>query len=433
MNKSVPNLAKPQHSKRMLGFSSIKELARASRRPLTPLPVNVAQTPNHTLKSSNSLYGTLRDQCTPPAPIIAAPPQPVESDLHHQQSSSIESFTPDDSGFSNDSSHPTTLSIGNHPASDPLKSSSSSRALSMGNQSSSIIKNPLSIKKRFSRAKLHDEEEQKGQTSQKSSLEQGPPRAALSPRGSSRTLQVPRRRSSLTALHLDNSHFSLLDPNQPRLQNRASTLTEPGARRPSSNGDTIRPVNSGGSRITPSIEAKKREQTLSPPLLSPPSRVSSNSSQSRSVNSQSDNRRNSRIHLPKTFPLGPVPMHAPPLTDKHYTCYSGHNIIVKTRNDCHPIPCMTCKEKSPVRFYRCCFCLLRICTRCAEALEVSKKDLKGLMEWLGKIKEEEEAAKGATTGREAEKGEVDTKPNVEKEMEEQALKKIETTKKRETR
>ena len=103
---------------------------------------------------------------------------------------------------------------------------------------------------------------------------------------------------------------------------------------------------------------------------------------------------------------------------------------------------MTCSG-NPEKMWLCTFCLLRICPACMAIFEGKNRSLQGLLDSLakGKAKDEEGRKEVVTEGEEAESSkaqekdgnEVKTKEDVEKDMEELALKKVETTRKRETR
>lgn len=440
LNRSVPNLAKAQHQNRSLGFSSIRDLARTTRRPLATLPANVSQPPNHTVRPSNSLYGTLRDQCSPPPPPVPEPVVPSAIALRRSQSSSANSFTPEQSGTSIGSSDPTTPSPAKHSAFYELHTSPVLATKDMGNKGSSIIKKPLPIKGKSSVARLDDEQEKSSDSSIREPDKKQP--ATFSPRGSSLAVKVPRRRSSLTVLHLDTSNFNTPDPKQPNLEQRASTFTEPLERQPSTLAETIRPVLSNVSTLTPLNVVPNRETALSPPILSPTSRISSTSSQSPSMAPPSGNPRSSvlgsRIHLPKTFPHGPVPIPVPPLTRTHHQCYTHHKRVLASKNTNCPVPCMACAANAD-DMWRCTFCMLRICSTCMAVFDARKRNLEGLLDWLAKGKDrDEEGMKEVVADKREEKDKKDGdtvkgKEDLEKAMEEQALKKAETTRKRETR
>ena len=383
-NQSLPNLTRSSHSHRRFGFSSIKQLARSSR-----------QTPNHPqaqrLRSTSSLYGTLRDQCTPPEPEPHTKiPETAELDLHHSHNSSAESITPEHTGLSLDSSHPTTPSPGKPRAFSQLNIASPTLVRSMGQKASLLTRKPLSLKAKQSLATFRGEQDREPSSSKPEVTPQAPSATKPVPEKSSLKVQVPRRRSSLTAIHLDSSHFDTLDPKHPNLQHRSSTLTEP-ARRPSGLSENIRPIIP--STGTVNITFPTRE-TLSPPLLSPPmptSRASSASS-----NSPSENPRTSpipsHIHLPKTFPQGPIPIPAPPLTIVHMKCYQGHRRMLVSANKYNPVPCMVCKQEEQDKRWRCPFCALRLCGPCMAEFDRRKRDLEVVVAWMDTLKEEEAKA-----------------------------------------
>ena len=389
-NQSLPNLTKSSHPHRRLGFSSIKQLARSSR-----------QTPNQPqaqrLRSTSSLYGTLRDQCTPPEPDPHTKSSETdELELHHSHNSSAESFTPDHTGLSVDSSNPTTPSPGKLRVFSQLNIAPPSIVKSMGQKASSLTRKPLSLKAKQSLATFRGEQDREPSSSKSELTPQAPSATKPVPEKSSLKVQVPRRRSSLTAIHLDSSHFDTLDPKHPNLQHRSSTLTEPG-RRPSGLSENIRPIIP--STGTVNITFPTREP-LSPPLLSPP--VPTSRASSASSNSPSENPRTSpipsHIHLPKTFPQGPISIPAPPLTIVHMKCYQGHRRMLVSPNKYNPVPCMVCKQEEQDKRWRCPFCALRLCGPCMAEFDQRKRDLEVIVEWMNTLKGEEEKAAGWTNG-----------------------------------
>ena len=383
-NQSLPNLARSSHPHRTLGFSSIKQLARSSR-----------QKPNQPkaqrLRSSSSLYGTLRDQCTPPeTETHTKAPESSEIELHHSHNSSAESITPDHTGLSIDSSHPTTPSPGKHRAFCQLDIASPSHARTMGQKASSLTRKPLSIKAKQSLATFRGEREREPPSPKPEVTPQGPSATKPLPEKSSLKVQVPRRRSSLTAIHLDSSHFDTIDPKHPYLQHRSSTLTEP-ARRPSGLSENIRPIISNTGTVNITFPTR---ETLSPPLLSPP--ISTSRASSAASSSPSDNPRTSpippHIHLPKTFPQGPVPIPAPPLTIVHMKCYQGHRRMPVSPNKYNPVSCMVCKQEEHDKRWRCTFCALRLCGPCMAEFDRRGRDLEAVVLWMDQLKEEEAKA-----------------------------------------
>ena len=383
-DQSLPKLTKSSHPHHRLGFSSIKQLARSSR-----------QTPNQPhaqrLRSTSSLYGTLRDQCIPPEPEPHTKfPETAELELRHSHNSSAESSTPDHTGLSIDSSHPTTPSPGKPRAFSQLNIASPSQANNMGQKASSLTRKPLSLKAKQSLATFRGEQDREPSSSKPEVSPQAP--SAIKPvsEKSSLKVQVPRRRSSLTAIHLDSSHFDTVDPKHPNLQHRSSTLTEPG-RRPSGLSENIRPIISNTGTVNITFPTR---ETLSPPLLSPP--VPTSRASSASSNSPSENPRTSpipsHIHLPKTFPQGPIPIPAPPLTIVHMKCYQGHRRMLVSPNKYNPVPCMVCKQEEQDKRWRCPFCALRLCGPCMAEFDRRKRDLEVIVAWMDQLKEEEAKA-----------------------------------------
>ena len=424
------------NAKRLLRFSSLRDLSRASRKPLAEITAN---TPGHSLRPSNSLYGTLRDQCTPPPPSAIDLRAPLKPDPRRSKDSSIESSAHDLSGVSKDSSYPTTPSTGKHPRHEQLKESPP-RPQSMATRPSAIAKKHLSIRKRFSLVRLSNK---LSEIIDKPSAEPLRQPQTLKPRPSALNLQIPRRRSSLTVLHLDSSHFEVFDPKQPTLHNRASTLTEPQARQISAIADSLRLITSSSETLrllpldpkgAPTVTgAKTWDGTLSPPFNGFMSRTPSNSSRALSDKFIRQSVIGPQIRFPKTFPNGPVPVPAPALGITHFKCFSGHRRMLGSRNDICPVPCMACKAISERLNWKCDFCSLRVCGGCMAELQLRKRDLDELMSWVERSKEEEArvemAAAEVTLDHQAEEKE----DRVAKEKEDLALKKVETARKRETR
>ena len=384
LNQSLPDLARPSHPHRTLGFSSIKQLARSSRQ-----TQNLPQAQR--LRSSSSLYGTLRDQCTPPAPeTYTKGPESTELELHHSHNSSADSFTPDYTGLSIDSSHPTTPSPGKPRAFSQLDVASPSQVNRMGQVASSVARKPLSLKAKQSLATFRGEKEREPSSPNPEVTHQVPSTTKPLPEKSSLQVQVPRRRSSLTAIHLDSSHFDTIDPKHPILQHRSSTLTEP-ARRPSGLSETIRPIISNTGTVNITFPTR---ETLSPPLLSPP--ISTSRASSAASSSPSDNPRTSptprNIHLPKTFPQGPIPISAPPLTIVHLKCYQGHRRMAPSPNKYNPVPCMVCKQEEHDKRWKCIFCAVRMCGPCMAEFDRRGRDLEAVVFYLEQLKEEEKKA-----------------------------------------
>ena len=391
-NPSPSSLARTQHPHRAFGFSSVRELARSSsRQTLRTLP-------------TNTLHHPYSHGCSPPkdgglrhtnAAKDSESQLPSDPGFQQSRDSSVESSPVDKSGLSNDSSYATTPSPVKHRAFQLLESKSPVRPKSMGNKVSKVLRKPVPLEARQNAATIStDPANPPGPSHQQGSSEQVQPE--ISPaRASSVIFNVPRRRSSLTALHLDSSHFEAPDPRLQKLEHRASTLTEP-RRRPSNLPDVERPVTTimmSSNDATPKTGDQKRETQspafLSPPLLSPAlsnSQVSSASSRAPSFNSRKSVVP-AFIHLPKTFPDGPIPVLAPPLTVIHYKCYQSHRRILLSRNKVNPVPCMTCGEAEGEARWKCIWCALRICGACMAEFDAKHRSLDEFVAGLEKDKE----------------------------------------------
>ena len=391
-HQSVSSPAKTQHPHRAFGFTSIRELGKSSsRQTLRTLSPNVQQQP-YSHGCSPPKDGVLK-----PPKAIKDPGSPLASESGRQQSrdSSIESLPVDKSGISNDSTYATTPSPAKHRAFQLLEPSPPVQRKSMGNKGSTVLKKPIPFdRKKRSAAVTRDTDESIGHSHQQASDRSQQP-VTFSARPSSVMVNVPRRRSSLTALHLDSSHFETPDPQRQNMQHRASTLTEP-SRRLSIPAETIRPLTTimlSSSDTKPTIQVQQRETLspgfLSPPLLSPAlsnSQLSSASSQAPSPKSPNSGRP-TYIHLPKTFPDGPIETPAPPLTVTQRKCYLSHRRIIPSRNKACPVPCMTCGEKEGKLRWKCMWCGLRICPACMAGFEANHRNLDDFLASLEKGKE----------------------------------------------
>ena len=391
-NLSPSSLAKTQYPHRAFGFSSVRDLARSSsRQTLRTLPTNTLHHP-YSHGCSPPKHGALRRAN---AAKDSESQLPSDPGLQQSRSSSVESFPVDKSGVSNNSTHATTPSPVKHRAFQLLEPKSPERPKSMGNKVSTVLRKPVPLEGKQTSATIStDPANPPGPSGERGSRDQVQP-AILPARASSVIFNVPRRRSSLTALHLDSSHFETPEPRLQKLQHRASTLTEP-RRRPSNLLDVERPITTimmSSSDATPKQGDQKRETQspafLSPPLLSPAlsnSQVSSASSRAPSFNSRKSTVP-TFIHLPKTFPDGPIPVLAPPLTVIHYKCYQSHRRILLSRNKVNPVPCMTCGEAEGEARWKCIWCALRICGACMAEFDVKHRSLDKFVAGLEKDKE----------------------------------------------
>ena len=390
-SQSPSSLPKTQHPHRAFGFSSIRQLARSSSgQTLRTLPTTSYQQPYS--------HG-----CSPPKDGELRRPGsslPSDSKLQQSRGSSAESLPIDKSAISSDSTYATTPSPAKHRAFQLLESNSPvQQRKGMGNKGSRLRKNlsPLEGKQSSATDSTTDVDKTSGSSSnQKPSVGSQQP-ATFAARGSSAIVNVPRRRSSLTVLHLDSSHFETPDPQRQTADHRASTLSEP-RRRPSVLVETIRPVTtiiSSPIDTTSTVQPQQQRETLSPgflspPLLSPPlshSPLSTASSQALSSKS-----RNSVvpafIHLPKTFPDGPIPVPKPPLTVVHHHCYHSHKRVIFSRNKSNPVPCMTCGETDGEARWKCVWCLLRVCDACMAEFDAKERKLDVFLAAIEKRKED---------------------------------------------
>ena len=380
-SRSLTSLPKSQHPHRAFGFSSIRGLARSSsRQTLRTLPTNTYHPP-YSHGCSPPKVGDLRQSnaAKDPKPSTLSDPG-----LQQSRGSSVESLPVDKSGISSNSTYATTPSPAKHRAFQLIESTSPVQLKGMGNKSSMVRSKSVPQEGEQSSAAdtIDMEEGHESPDQQASSSSQKP--ITVSARGSSMIVNVPRRRSSLTVLHLDSSHFETPDPQHQNLQNRGSTLTEP-HRRPSAPAETKRPVTTivaSSSDTTPTRQVQQHETLspafLSPPLLSPTSRLSSASSQAASAKSQNSTGP-TFIHLPKTFPDGPIEVPAPPLTVTHYQCYQSHRRVTFSRNKLNPVPCMTCGTTESEARWKCIWCSLRVCAACMAEFDGKNRNLEKFM------------------------------------------------------
>lgn len=406
--RSLSSLTRPQYLHRSIAFSSIRELTKSSsRQTLRTLPASTHQLP-YSHGCSPPKDGQLRQRTV----AQDSPDVPTDLELHQSCGSSVESLPIDKSGISTDSTYATTPSPAKHRAFELLESSSPVQRMSMGFKGSTVLRKPIPFKGKQSSAHIITGSEKSMKLSDQQ-VSTGPQQTAtVSPRGSSLKFNVPRRRSSLTALHLDSSHFETPDPQRRDLQRRESALTEP-RRRTSGLAENIRPntaIETTTSGTPPTAHAQKRETLspayLSPPLLSPPLSTSQHSP----VSSQgaSPKSRNSTvptfIHLPKTFPDGAILVPVPPLNITHHKCYQAHRYIAPSRNKFNPVPCMTCGETKGAVRYKCIWCALRICDACMAEFVARHRDLDQLLAWVEKNREGSKKGQGKDAVQEVQGG-----------------------------
>ena len=394
-NPSLTSLARTQHPHRAFSFSSLRKLSKSSSRQTLRTLAAAPYPPPYSHGCSPPKNGNLKQTNVSQDTASSLPP---DSGIQQSRGSSVESLPIDKSGISNDSTYATTPSPAKHRAFQELGSSSPVQRKSMGNKASTLLRKPIPFDRKQSTVTVtKDTKTPDGSSHQPASTGSQQP-ATFSARSSSVMVNVPRRRSSLTALHLDSSHFETPDPQHQNMQHRASTLTE---RRPRQSilAETIRPVTalipSSPTNTTPTVQVQPRETLspafLSPPLLSPPlsnSQLSSASSQVPSPKSQGSTVP-TYIHLPKTFPIGPVETPAPSLRIMHLKCYQSHRRMVFSRNKVCPVPCMTCKEKEGDSRWKCTWCALRVCGPCMAEFDAKRRNLEEFMAGREKGKKKE--------------------------------------------
>jgi hypothetical protein len=73
------------------------------------------------------------------------------------------------------------------------------------------------------------------------------------------------------------------------------------------------------------------------------------------------------------FPGDIIP--APPIKASQLECLSAHSRFVPSKNEHHPVACMTCKVEDAGARFCCSHCRVRICGGCREALVANGRDL----------------------------------------------------------
>lgn len=225
-------------------------------------------------------------------------------------------------------------------------------------------------------------------TSKDTSLDASPDKDPLEPahltRSPSVKVPIPRRRSSLTALHLDASHFEKPINGNDVLKHRASTLTS-----------TYKQITKSQETLTPLSRALTQD-TLKAPMqpLTTSTRHSSISDKAPSNVSIKP----THIHLPKTFAVALEQMPKPPITKAHRNCYHSHRhpSMLEAKNALHPVPCMTCGnlgEEEDV-FQCCMWCSLRICPECFTEFDKQDRKLEVFQPWLSRNKRRTKPLKG---------------------------------------
>ena len=378
LGRSIPESPVRPALSQLRSFVSVKQLAkRTSRQALKPIAGTNRSDGGGEEDGEGQTTPVTRlpgdpnaPRCRPPTLLIQDAPRP-----------SLESLTPDHSGLSHDISQPQTPASTEalQPFINIVETSPSDRG--MGNSvstASAVIRKPLpSTGKGKQKAAVetshsdHHHHQPPSPSSQVVLTDQGPP-PVLRRRTSTVQVPIPRRRSSLTTLHLDRSHFgSPASLQHGKVGTRASSFSE--TLRP-----TVPSLKSNTSKSPPHDQGN-----LSPPLLSPPlsnSRPSTASSTTQSAVSPGL----THIHLPPTFPNGQIITPVPPLTKSHYHCYQAHKRVRYSQNKIYPVPCMACGLVEGDSRWKCIWCALRICGGCMAEFDGMGRSLDRLMDWLAK-------------------------------------------------
>ncbi|KAL9103566.1 MAG: hypothetical protein Q9163_001404 [Psora crenata] len=325
---------------------------------------------------------------TAPLPSVSVLCKPKELTLRHSNFSSFESLTRDQSGLSTQSSHPTTPSPVKPFAEISVQGDNSLSETDMGQKPSVIKRKPVQLHDKPSLDAFSTSPPRSPDTSPEKTAAETDASLALRQRVSSVQVPIPRRRSSLTALHLDSSHFDTPISHGDELKHRASTLTS----------SSLRQRTKSPGPITPSVVTHgQRGDTLSPPILStlPMDRPSTASELECTPSPSPSSVAPPQIHLPVTFPNGPIPTPKPPLTRIHYECYVLHRRMPRSSNKLYPVPCMACGTVEGDSYWKCVWCCLRVCGECMAEFSGRERKLDVLLDWLDK--------KGQDTEREAKK------------------------------
>lgn len=409
-NRSVTNLAVGRLPNRLRGVSSIKELVRKTSRSI------LKQKSSHS--RSTSLSRIELDQQHASVIHLPGSPKgprcrPSVSEEQRLTCSSFDSLTPDQSGISTESSGPVTPS-GGQAIQAPRVHGTHFRRLEMGNTESKLAGFQVGkamLKGKRSRQTINLEESATSAyvpgrasqlptelTSKQAFVETlgpvstlvseetkertkedishiGPP-PVLRHRASSGQVQVPRRRSSLTAIHLDSSHFE---------KPSSSTDSERG-NRISSFSASFHPVISAPDPVilvsSLNVQGDTLDNTSFPHPLSPTSSQQQILSLNSSIPSPTPPKQTG-IYFPQTWPYGSPEVKPAQLTLSHYECYRLHQPIRRERPMFNQVPCMTCGVDDKQQRYSCTWCELRICEGCMRQLDsIRGRSLTTLLEWV---------------------------------------------------
>ena len=411
-NRLMPNLASIQHPRHLRSFTSIRELARKTSRSLLTTTANH----RHSLSNNQSGLDQRNGSVTQLPGSFGGPScRPITLIVQDSTHSSLESLVPDQTILSSELGEPATPVAAEIIYSAPILGQGSI-GQAMGNTDSKVVQAKVSkvIRKPVSgllkgkksqqtvgadssptpklvpkRASEHPTEPATAKAKErvKENLNPVGPPPVLRHRASSGQLQVPRRRSSLTAIHLDSSHFekppSSKKSDSNNQGNRASSFSE-------SCQPTI--TSSNATTVVPSPNPQQNDKSgepHSPRLLSPRSsdrRLSSAGSSTQT----SITPKPSHIHFPMTWPEGPPELKPATLTSMHYKCYRSHQLMRKERAMFNQVPCMTCGVHDKQERYTCSWCELRVCKSCMkQLLSVGGRSLALLLEWVAERKQQD--------------------------------------------
>ena len=332
------SLRSVQSVQRIPGVQTVKTLARRASK--VSLSVSKAKVNDKELLENDEVLKHYTS-CSPPNCTKTLTP-----DLKDSVSSSSHSSSQSWKGHSTTQLTTPDASRPNHKtAAASAQRTTSNTLYGMGQQNSVRMKRKTGdVLQKVSLNDLSNTPESSIAPPKQSPAKENVPPNALDRRPSSVKVPIPRRRSSLTLINMDSSHFETNVPGQARVRHRASTLTS-----------TFRQESLSPSNTTP-LDRDLTRDTLSPPLPGPASgnAVTSNRSSVSSLKPP-------HIYFPKTFPSGEIKTPKPPLGDIHYNCYVRHRRMPRSSNKLCPVPCMTCGAIEGEIYWKCVWCCLRIC------------------------------------------------------------------------
>ena len=365
LKQSIPNLRNPFHSNRSVEINFIKDFVRS--------PLQAVQ-PDSTTKPSDEEAENIGhcEGLSQPAPPRTTPEPRRASGPTAQYSrhSSFVSLTPDSSDLSNQSSFLTTTTSpgtqSNFVASPEVNAINHE---GMGQKASSIRRKHIKPEQRLNLDDFSYPPPKSIEATEEPSPVEAEPAQPLRKRPSSVQVPVPRRRSSLTALHLETSDFNRPLSQQDTLKHRASTLTS-----------TYRQRQRSPDAITP-VERVLSRDRLSPPVQSPTDTKRASVTSQQSASPLSPRLRPGMF--PKTFAndAGPTSVPQPAITEIQRHCYIQH---AKMRNDANKhylTPCMTCGNVDDQVCQICTFCFLRMCKKCYAEFDGNGRVLRLPMVW----------------------------------------------------